>query len=325
MNQAPNISTITEWLENKGPLGINGPFAVTDTDPKPWSGHFNYLVTSADKRFVLRFRGPEWGEPEDLRAEYKILREVESYAVGPKVFGLAEDFFGETAVFMEYLEGELLGSLNNDEQELRYGEVIKLVASINKIPHQKLAIQDLEAITRYDVHKSRWRERLKVIENGRRSKEWAKKITALLPSAEGMLDRFQPRLDKTLEESGSMFIFTSAHVGHCFVTRSGLRFINWEHVGLGDPSYTLAVFLASIDSRPDFESVKKELTQQYLKIIPVPEFAELLEQRLAERCVSNLIWVLWAYAQRQDNKPPEEATSVLKHYQKTLEVLKRFG
>jgi hypothetical protein len=71
-------------------------------------------------------------------------------------------------------------------------------------------------------------------------------------------------------------------------------------VGYGDPSYTLAVFLASISRRPDFEKAKKQMIKEYLKINPIPEFEELVDQRLKEREISNLLWVLWAHTQRGD-------------------------
>ena len=108
-----------------------------------------------------------------------------------------------------------------------------------------------------------------------------------------MLDEFEPALKLVIKKSGPAFIFESAHAGHLLKTKDGFRFLNWEQVSFGDPSYALAVFLASIQKRRDFEKIKEKMTKAYLKENYVPEFKELVEQRLKERGVSNTIWRVW--------------------------------
>ena len=326
MQRPPSIAAITGWLRAKRPLGISDPITVTDIDPKPWSGHFNYLVTAPGQRFVLRFKGPEWGEPASgIVNEYENLKLLESYAVGPRVFGLEQDFFGEPAMFMEFLEGKPLSAYDSTEQMRFFPEVLRLIAAVNRIPHETLPLKLDEPYVSYERSWQAWQERLSVIRGASQLQEWAGRLEALLPRVETMLDRFEPRLERVLKAVGPSFIFASAHGGHCFPTGDGLRFINWEKTSSGDPSFTLAVFLASISARPDFETVKTRMVEEYTAEVPIPEFSALLEERLAEREVSNLFWVLWAYVNRRDTAPPDTATGAPARYERVLEILDRYA
>ncbi len=326
MGKPPRIEAITEWLHEKRPLGITNPITVKDIDPKPWSGHFNFLVAAPERKFLLRFTGPEWGEPtQGIIDEYENLKILEPYAVGPRVFGLERDFFGEPALFMEYLEGQPLNAFSPAEQLQRYPEAVELILKINRVPYRDLNLRLGEPCITYERSKRAWQRRLAVIEQAPKLKEWASRLRELLPQAEAMLDRFEPRLERVLKTSGPVLLFLSAHIGHCLVTPAGLRFINWEEVCIGDPSFTLAVFLASVSTRDDFPAVKDTLVEQYLAANPIPEFRELIEQRLAEREVSNLTWVLWAYAARKDTAPPDEATDAPRRYERVLRILEVFS
>ena len=115
-------------------------------------------------------------------------------------------------------------------------------------------------------------------------------LFAFLPGIESILNKFEDRLQRVLKQVGNSFVFESAHLGHCLKTSAGFRFFNWEQVSYGDPSYTLAVFLTSIHERQDFEKVKKTMIDSYLQQKSIPEFAELVEQRITERHISNIIY-----------------------------------
>src|SRR3989338_5900669 len=111
------IEKIKEWLAKENPLNLfEDNFSIKDIDPKAWSGHFDYLVETPKKKFVLRFKGPEWGKTNGVIDECKTLKKIEQYEVGPKVYYLTENFFGEPMIFEEYLEGKLLGDFPVDEQ-----------------------------------------------------------------------------------------------------------------------------------------------------------------------------------------------------------------
>jgi hypothetical protein len=71
MEKPPGTEEIKEWFTARNPLGLFGKYSIRikDIDPKPWSGHFNFLVTCGRRRFILRFRGPEWGSSRGIRDE----------------------------------------------------------------------------------------------------------------------------------------------------------------------------------------------------------------------------------------------------------------
>ena len=119
MKKSPSIKIIKQWLIDKNPLNAfthNIKLEIKDIDPKPWSGHFNFLITAEQQRFVLRFKGPEWGEPtKGVLDEYKILKFVEKYKIGPMAYYLNKNFFGEPVILEEYLEGKLLNKISGEK------------------------------------------------------------------------------------------------------------------------------------------------------------------------------------------------------------------
>lgn len=327
MEKPPPLSEIKNWIREHNPLGLfqRKAFAIRDIDPKPWSGHFNYLVTVGRHKFVLRFKGPEWGEPtQGILDEYKILKFAEKYNVGPKAYYLTKKFFGEPMLFEEYLEGRILSQLPRRELDKLFPSVAVFIAGINRIPFRENSLPFCDSPLSYSASKNKWKERLHRVSGAGNSasKRWAEKISRLLPQAERMLDEFEERLQRVVMREGSAFIFRSAHVGHCVNTKKGFRFFNWEQVSFGDPAYTLAVFLASISQWLDFERIKKRMITAYLEVKPVPEFQELVEQRLKEREVSNLIWNLWAHVVRGDSRPVEKAADLIERFDRVRAMLK---
>ena len=140
-----------------------------------------------------------------------------------------------------------------------------------------------------------------------------------------MLHAGEEALARVLKSHPPAFIFESAHVGHCMrLRRRGFRFVNWEKVSFGDPSFTLAVFLSSISERDDFLSVKEIMVKKYLQINPVPECTALLDFRLKERAVSNLLWVPWAHVKRREAGEAGSAPDLGRRYENVKALLKEF-
>ncbi len=328
MRKSPSIKMIKQWLIDKNPFNAfthNTNFEIKDIDPKSWSGHFNFLVTTEQRRFVLRLKGPEWGEPtKGVLDEYKILKFVERYKTGPMVYYLNKNFFGEPMILEEYLEGKLLNKISEEKQKKLFPEVVKFIAKLNRIPVIKNALPFREPMLSYKKNLISWQQRLKIILSNIKTRELGKKIEKLMPKAEKMLQSFEPRLRRIIRTNGLAFIFESAHIGHCMKMKDGFRFLNWEQISYGDPSYTLAVFFASISSRPDFIEIKEMLIKEYLKFNPLPEFTELIEQRLKEREISNLIWVLWTYVDRKDTRPVEKITNVAERMRSIENILNQY-
>ncbi|MDP3875275.1 MAG: hypothetical protein Q8Q22_02035 [bacterium] len=300
MQTSPSIGEIKKWLIKENPLNLfRSKFSVKDIDPKTWSGHFDYLIETPEKKFVLRFKGPEWGKTKGIIDEYNTLKKIESYEVGPKVYYLTENFFDEPMIFEEYLDEKLLEDFSKDEQKKYFPEVAKFIYKINSIPFQRNDFPFQEPVTSYMKSKKAWQTRIEFILDCRETKSYGQELLALLPGFESILNQFENRLQRVLKQVGNFFVFESAHLGHCLKTSEGFRFFNWEQVSYGDPSYTLAVFLASIYKRADFEEIKKTMIESYLEQKDIPEFIKLIEQRITERHISNIIWDVYMNAKKE--------------------------
>ncbi|MFY9462776.1 MAG: aminoglycoside phosphotransferase family protein, partial [Candidatus Sungiibacteriota bacterium] len=294
MEIPPPIDDIKRWLVARNPLWLfkdEKRIIISDIDPKPWSGHFNYLVTTGDRKFVLRLKGPEWGRPEGAVDEYRILKKIAPHHVGPAVYYLNKDFFGEPMFFEEYLlDATPINKLSPHALQKAAPDIARFIARINAIRFRKNGFPFQEAMTSYTRHKNAWRTRLEVILDCRHTKTCGQELLAVLPGIESRLNEFDERLRRILKATGPVFIFESAHVGHCVQVEDGFRFYNWEQVSYGDPSYTLAVFLTSLKDQKNFETIKRKMISAYLGVIDVPEFTALIDQRLWERHVSNIIY-----------------------------------
>lgn len=314
MKTPPPIFEIKNWLVKNNPLELFGQnFAINDIDPKPWSGHFNYSIELPDKKFILRFKGPEWGDTKGVFDEYQTLRQVEKFEVGPKVFYFSNDFFGEPVILQEYLEGKLVADMPKDEQDKLFGDITKFIYKINSIPFKPEAFPFQEPMVSYTKNKKAWRTRIEFILGCNETQTCGQELLAFLPGIESVLNDFEEHLQKVLRETGPVFIFESSHLGHCLKTNDGFRFFNWEQVSYGDPSYTLAVFLTSLHERPNFEEIKKEMIGAYLGQKNIPGFAKLVEQRILERHISNTIWNVYMGVKKGE--------SVVFNWQENLEKI----
>ena len=297
MERAPEKKEIREWLLRVNPLGLfasDEDLAIQDIDPKPWSGHFNFLISTGERKMVLRFKGPEWGTPGGVSEEFIVLSKVEPFAVGPKVFFHTDDFFGEPAVLMEYLSGVLATDIPTAEKtEMLWQDIARFIVRINEIPFSEDSFPFREPMTDYEKHKKAWTERARAIAGYSETRKYGEEITRMLPVLFKRLDDFTPLLQRMVEKHGASFIFESAHAGHLMKVSDGFRFLNWEQVSFGDPSFMLAVFLISIHGEPDFEHTKETMLRTYLSERPIGDFEKLLEQRLWERSVSNALYSLW--------------------------------
>ena len=270
------------------------------------------------------FADPSGGTERGIKDEFEILRAVKRYRVGPNVCWLGDDFFGEHVMLQEHLDGVLFPDLLRREQDRLFPSVARFIAKINKIKFPKGILSLEERLISYLRHKETWRWRLETMLLERRSREVGQRIETLLPRAEELLHRFDERLQRVLKKTKPVLIFESAHAGHLIrLKRGGFRFVNWEKVIFGDPSFSLAVFLASISTRRDFPRVKERIVRAYLVKNPVPEFRELTEDRLKERAISNLLWVGWAYVTRKDPRPIESATSITRRLREVERILQR--
>ncbi len=305
----PRIEDIEAYIKAKNPLSIaDSPFTVSDIDPSVFSGHFNYLVEGKDGRVVLRLKGPEWGSPIDgIENEYNILRFIERYEVAPApLYFDRAGIKGSPVMFIEYLDGALFPALSIEEQKTLLPSIGTFIAEINSIPVEENVLPFDYSLTSYAPHKEKWWKRLLEAKEDVRLQGWCEKTEQLLSRAESMLTQFEPALGAVIERGDSCFVFISSHAGHLMVTEKGLRFLNWEGVRYGDPTFTMGVFLSSIASFPYAKEAWKLTVDRYLEERPVVDFEGLLEQRVRERAVSDFTWLLWRQLKNGNEIPIEE-------------------
>ncbi len=129
-------------------------------------------LTLNRKKLVLRFKGPEWGNPANgIIDEYETLKAVEEYSVAPKPLHLAKNFFGEPAMLEEYLDGIIFSRLPQDEEDRLFPEVAKFIAKINSMRLSEEILEKQERLLSYEHHKQSWRERLEIILKNRKTEK----------------------------------------------------------------------------------------------------------------------------------------------------------
>lgn len=304
----PSEENIRAYFRDVNPLSLGeGEITITDIDPPRFSGHFNYLIESANGNAVLRLKGPEWGTPIDgIENEYNILKYVERYDVAPNAIHFDRaGIDGAPLMLLEYLDGKLFTDLNEREQGDLLPSIGTLIAEINSIPVERDALPFDYPLTSYAPHKDKWWRRVSEVSEHPVLSQFAGNVQALLPRAEELLDKFEASLKTVIERGDSSFVFVSSHASHLMVTAQGLRFLNWEAVRYGDPTFTLAVFLSSISDFSYAEEARKVLVRKYLEERPVADFEMMLNQRLVERAVSDLTWLLWMESKKIGADQPD--------------------
>jgi aminoglycoside phosphotransferase (APT) family kinase protein len=302
----PKNKKMVLWLKERNPLGAfkTGNVEIFDVDPNNPSGHFNYRVITDTQEFLLRFKGTEWGDEKNgAKDEYEILEAITKYSVAPKPYFFTEDFFGEQMFLAEFLTGKPFTALPKKVQKERVPEVAQFIAEINTIPFPLEVLNTRERITTYLRHKEIWRWRIEEALTASHSFAIANEIQKLLPQGEAMLNAFENELGDALLANPDTFVCDSTHAGHLIVLDrdSSTRFLVWEQVSFGDPSFSLAVFLRHFAEADDFENIKRNAISAYKSRHNVAHFEKLLNARLIERDVSNLFWSLWHFS-KQENK-----------------------
>lgn len=324
--ERPDIGSLRKLIQERQFLNIDSrqPFELKDIDSKSPSGHWNFLVQQEEKTFVLRMVGDE--KPvigDEIEKEYNILKYVALHDVGPKPYYFSKTDFKEPFLLEEFLSGEFLTQLAEEEQKSEFPKIAELIAKINNIPITEEIRPYLREIKSYDQNFQTWRDRLLEIRNDPQYDFLRKEIETIAPESQKRIIQHS----QSLKSASESFVFKSAHAGHCVKTNSGLRFLNWEEAGYGDPSYSLAVFLSSIRNRRDFDEVKEVMIKSYLnklRSINDKEFRDLLDARIFERLVSDTIWPVWMAAIQQRSLSGSEISAVKQRLADIKKALKGY-
>ena len=317
----PTIELIRRYLKKYNPLNLGGASIILINE----HNHLNYRVEKDKKIYCLRIINPEsYREGEWLRIpeEYTILKHLEPSGLGPKAYYVDPERFSLPLMFQEFVSGATcfknLGALS-EKHLVATAEAIALLNSQKITPEQ---FPFREGFTRYSYLTSvkTWRERMSFIKKHIQEDalDWAVKIEGVVRRVEKKLESFEPLLEKAPRS----FNFDGAHVGNTYWKDGKVIFLDWQKVSYGDPAFTLARFLTSIEKTGEVpDEVKEIMLKTYLREREVPGFTGLLNQRLFERQVADLVWVVWHYVNEKRTGLLEEATSVVARYERVKNLL----
>ncbi len=323
-DRKPTTEQIQEYLKKYNPLDLSGATLNLISE----HNHLIYRIEKENKIYCLRMINPETyraGEWLRIPEEYTILKYLQETELGPKSYFVDAERFVLPLLIQEFISDATC-----------FNELKLLLEKYLRATAQAIALlnsQDItpdnfpfrKGYTRYSYLTSikTWEKRLAVIKESEQKDvlEWAKKIEKLINQVEKILKQFEPLLEK----APSAFNFDGAHTGNTYWKDDKVIFLDWQKVSHGDPAFTLARFLTSIGKAGEVSSADKEImVQAYLKERNVPDFAQLVDQRLFERQIADLIWVVWHYVKEKRTDPIEQATSVLPRYERVKKLIEQY-
>ncbi len=268
------------------------------------------------------YRAGEWLE---IAEEHAILKLLENTGLGPKSYYVDPERFVLPLMIHEFISDATCFNNLKPLSEKHLVGAAQAIALLNSQNINPDIFPFRQGFTRYSYLTSvkTWRRRLTKIKECKLSSvlEYAKKIEEVVNRAEKILERFEPLLKK----STWTFNFDGAHCGNTYWRDSQVIFFDWQKASFGDPSFTLSRFLTSVGKDGEISVRDKEIMiEAYLKKRNVPDFAKLVEQRLFERQVADLVWVLWHFVNEEKADVVEKATSVSPRYKLVKKLLEQY-
>ena len=320
-NKKPAIEQIQEYLKKYNPLGMSGAVVTLVNQ----HNHLIYRLEKDGEIYCLRMINPESyraGEWLHIAEEYTILKYLENTGLAPKAFYCDPERFSPALMIQEFIaDATCFRELKPLSEKYLVGatEAIVLLNSCDITP-EKFPFR--EGHTRYSYLTSvgTWCRRLADMKKSENKDvlRWAVQVEDVVSRAEQVLEKFEVLLQK----APFSLNFDGAHCGNTYWRDEKVIFLDWQKVSYGDPAFTLARFLTDTgESGAINQSDKEIMVKTYLERREIPNFAQLVDQRLFERQVADFIWVIWDYVRRKDTQPVEQATSVVKRYELVEQLL----
>lgn len=237
-------SKIVEYVRKIGPevLGLKEESMVEAKKLGLGQSNLNYLVKVDGKQFIFRIN-MDPNRPNKSRTEFDSLKIVEKLGIAPKAFHYesSEDYFGETFIVLEYLEGE---SLENKEiSDEITEELARTVARLHNtsVGHIEKRLRKTMSSKRAMLY--RIKQRIDHI-NVRRKRYFPAE------------NRFGILLAKTLRGFNKWKISAEPNyvLGHGDIAPQNvimhdgkLVLIDWEDLGLADAGVEIAIIFDSFD------------------------------------------------------------------------------
>lgn len=324
MARKPTVQEIKEYLDGKNYLGLRG----ADVSVIAERNHLMYRLEKEGTVYALRMINPESHRRHEwisMAEEFAILDAIRSSVLGPKPHVFDREF-QEPFMIQEFVTAACFNDLKPLSQEHLTGAA-RAIALLNSQPVTPMRLPFVEKYTVRSFEKRMrvWQYRLlwACYHSGRADvMKWALKIQPILFKTYLIMTR----LEASLPPQDFSFHFDGAHCGNTYWRDGKVVFLDWEKISWrNDPTFTLVRFATSTDSSGSAgQSALDTLVQAYLSVRPIPRFAETARIRFLERQVSDLVWVVWEAIRRKDQRPIEQASSVVRRYSAVRTLLSNY-
>lgn len=310
--------TIREYLNSERREYIGEVLEVVLLTSGNSSNHDNYKIAGEKGNFVFRLaRGGDLINQASIADEYTILKKVEPYNIAPK----ALEINIESPLGYYLIEGFLEGKPLSDATDLDEGvfeNILKLIAKTSDIKINQDEFPFKFSYSKYTTHfahaDSKLNEISKIYPDKQKEIE---EIRQLADKAKKILEEGENVLSQATIE----FVYNDVHPGNVFLDNNReVKFIDWQKVSLGDPTFMIALFAKRFSHlwEVDKKTFKDKIVKEYSKLKNIDNLEKLLDLRILERTMADMIWVVREAAKKgekfielEDNKHYLEAKSLI--------------
>ncbi len=291
-------SSLQEYLEARKPLAQRNIFKIMQLTDGKSSNHLNYKIVTSDGIFVARIVKPgDLLNYTNLADEFLILKLIESYCVGPRVFMIDLEGFQSPILFEEYVDGLLYDKISESSEEI-FRTLISLLVKTSEIKLGQHQFPFKFTYTTYMTNFRAWDMRLGEIEKAGVSNDLLLRYKEIIRAVKKYLEG----VDSILRSAKKEFIYNDVHPGNIFwlPKEKVAKFIDWQKVSLGDPTFMAALCARRFNSlvRANTEDFAEKVLTAYSKQNNIQNFETLFYARILERAVSDMIWETWATLKR---------------------------
>jgi aminoglycoside phosphotransferase (APT) family kinase protein len=293
---------------------------IESLDDGKSTNHSNYKVKTTKGVYVARITHPQnILSYSSLSDEFTILKLLESYAIAPKAYTIDLEYFETPLLFEEYIDGNPMSSLKNASQE-DFLKCLLFLEKISQTPINENHFPFKYTYTTYETNIHAWQLRLEEII------KVLGKDNSLVVEFEQFFGIGAEALRKhnhLLKNAPRTFIYNDIHLGNIFITPDGdVKFIDWQKVSLGDPSFMVALFarrFSTVWSKGEDEFIQ-DVLKYYQSDIQASDFEKLFYLRVFERATSDAIWSVWAEVKTKGTTTLNKLEDS-QHYQVALKFL----
>jgi|TARA_Y100000034_G_C6828587_1_gene373842 thiamine kinase-like enzyme len=280
---------IKKYFENlkQNQLGLKSKIKVVSVSKLGMgTSNLNYLVKVNQKKFIFRINMNS-KNPDKSKKEFKALKIVEKYNIGPKAWILNESKkeFDSDFIIISYIEGKTLNKIKNHLSLKMIKEIAKLSAKIHSIKldskTNKLPVLGRDYKVYFDTLD---KENLRYIRNHLKNKKFIK-----------ILEETRKKLKKEIPFGKHKHPLVLVHGDICeqnmIINKGNYKLIDFESLGLEDPAQDIAGIITDF-GKPFNEKQKEIFFEEYLKIRKDKTLKERVKVFVPLRIFSVLLWAI---------------------------------